>query len=241
MLKEYRKLWIFGASTSVPNTCVSPQESFWGLVAKELDIATINNCSWHGNSFDSVCHMLIGMQDEYDWEKDVFLITIPPLWRLTIFDNFKDTRYYGYSFNTKSWDADKFEITCHTGLENFLVGGDKMLTIFEDRSWTETQTLRTIFLLTSWLDSKRANYLICNMTDPMDPDNIWGPSNFILPYCKNHTNCILFEDTYYSVNLNINKPVDFDQGGWYGHHGHVGNKYFFEQSLLPRLKKLNLC
>ena len=239
MLKSYNKLWVFGDSFTTPNVCVSPKDSFWGLAASYLNVKNITNCSWPSNSFDSVCHVMISLQEQYDWDNNIFFIGIPPLWRLTIFDNYKDTRYNGYNFNTSTWTSDKFEIPCHTGLENFLVGGDKLLTIFEDRSWTETETMRTIFLLTSWLDSKNARYLIYNLSDPLDANNQWGPSNFLLPYCTKHKNCILFEDTYYSVNIDVNIPPDATSADkWRGHHGPAGNQLFFEKSIKPKLEEL---
>jgi hypothetical protein len=239
LLKNFDNLWVFGDSFTTPDLCVSPKDSFWGLAASHLHVKKIINCSWPGNSFDSVCHVLISMQELYNWNNDIFFIGIPPLWRLTIFDNFKDTRYNGYNFNTTTWNSDKFEISCHTGLKNFLMGGDKLLTIFEDRAWTETETLRTIFLLTSWLDSKNARYLIYNLSDPLDVDNKWGPSDFLLPYCTNHKNCILFNNTYYSINVGVNIPPDATSTDkWRGHHGSAGNKLFFEKSIKPKLEEL---
>jgi hypothetical protein len=239
LLKEYDKLWVFGDSFTTPNICVSPKDSFWGLAASHLNVKHIINCSWPSNSFDSVYHVMISLQEQYNWDNDIFFIGIPPLWRLTIFDNYKDTRYNGYNFNTSTWDSAKFEISCHTGLENFQVGEDKLLTIFEDRSWTETETMRTIFLLTNWLDSKNARYLIYNLSDPLDINNKWGPSNFLLPYCIKHKNCILFEGTYYSVNVGVNIPPDANSADkWRGHHGPAGNKLFFEKSIKPKLEEL---
>ena len=86
---------------------------------------------------------------------------------------------------------------------------------------------------------RSANYLILNLSKDLDENNIWGPSDFVLPYCKAHKNCILFKDTYHGINIGINKPADSDSPE--GHHGPAGNKYFFEQSLLPKLKEINLC
>jgi hypothetical protein len=114
-------------------------------------------------------------------------------------------------------------------------GSDKEFIIHSNRSWLETQVLRTIFLLTTWLDSKNANYLIVNLSTPMNKDNLWGPSEFVLPFCQNHSRCILFKDTYYSVNVNLNKPADFKQYGWRGHHGLAGNAQFFEISVKGKL------
>ena len=243
MLKKYDKLWVFGDSFSTPNLCVKSPESYWGLTASYLSIPTIKNCSKPVNSLDTVCQLLIGMQSEFDWKKDLFLISIPPLERITIFDNYKDTKYVGHTISTSDWSDKIFLVSAHNGLvslQNF--GNDKRLVIHEDRSWLETQTLRTIFLLTSWLDSIHANYMIVNVCGrDLDENNVWGPTEFLLPYCKKHPRCILFKDTYHSVNFNINPPADFDQYGWNGHHGAAGNKYFFEQSLLPTMKKVGLC
>ena len=232
MLKEYNKLWVFGDSYTTPGLCVNPQDSFWGLTAQHFKISSIKNCSKSVNSFDSVCHLLISMQDQYDWDNDLFLIGIPPLERITVFDNFKDTAYFGHEIDANTWTSNHFKIPYHHGLigmQNY--GSNKELIIHSDRSWVETQALRTIFLLTTWLDSKNANYLIVNLSKPMDKDNLWGPSEFVLPFCQNHNRCILFEDTYYSVNVNLNEPADFKQHGWHGHHGPAGNAHFFETSI----------
>jgi hypothetical protein len=227
---------VFGDSYTTPDVCVTPEDSFWGLTAQHFKIDAIKNCSRSVNSFDSVCHLLISMQDQFDWNIDLFLIGIPPLERITIFDNFKDTAYFGHEIDTTTWTSNRFKIPYHHGLigmQNY--SNDKELIIHSNRSWLETKTLQTIFLLTTWLDSKNANYLIVNLSKPMDKNNLWGPSEFVLPYCQNHKRCILFDDTYYSVNVNLNEPVDFRQYGWRGHHGPAGNAHFFETSIKDKL------
>lgn len=231
---------MFGDSFTTPNFCVDAKDSFWYLVAQAVGAKKICNCSWSGNSFDSIMHMVVSMQDQYNWEEDLFLIGIPPLWRVTIFDDYKDTQYYGTEFDLGGAPDEKFRIASHNGLKNFLVSDDKMLTVFSDRAWTETQTLRNIFLLTAWLDARNARYQIVNLSEPLDRDNKWGPSEFVLPYVENHSKCIVFEDTYQSINVNINRPADFEQYGWLGHHGPAGNRYFFEKSLLPNMQKCGL-
>jgi hypothetical protein len=232
---------VFGDSYSAPGYGVNPSESFWGLIAAQANIPKITNCSREINSFDSICQLLIGMHENIDWTNDLILIGVPPLERITIFDNFKDTKFLGYKFNTQTWAQQQFDVECHHGLvslQNY--GSDKEFIMHSDRSWLETQTLRTIFLLTSWLDSKKANYMILNLNKDLDKNNIWGPSKFILDYCLGHPRCILFENTYYGINLNKNPPADFDQYGWFGHHGPIGNQYFFEKSLWPQLQQCNL-
>jgi hypothetical protein len=231
---------MFGDSYSSPYVEVDPQDSFWGLVAAHCNIETVINCSRPVNSFDSVCHLVIGMQQQITWNEDLILIGIPPLERITVFDNHKNTGYQGYEFDTNDWNQTRFDIQCHRGLislQNY--GTDKELIIHHDRAWLETQTLRQVFLLTTWLDSINANYLILNLSKDLDKNNVWGPSEFVLQYCINHPKCILFENTYHGINIGVNKPADSDTAE--GHHGPAGNKYFFEQSLLPKIKECGLA
>jgi hypothetical protein len=240
--KKYHKLWVFGDSYSTPYVCVDPKESFWGLLASHLSIDTIKNCSRPVNSFDAVCQLVVGLQTEIMWNTDLVLIGIPPLERITVFDNYKNTEYLGHTIDTYTWSDEQFDIPAHRGLvslQNY--GTDKELVIHHDRAWLETQVLRTVFFLTKWLDSVNANYMILNLSKDFDKNNVWGPSNFVLPYCINHQKCILFEDTYHGINIDVNEPDDFEQFGWQGHHGPAGNKYFFENSLLPTMQRNKLC
>ena len=239
MLKNYDKLWVFGDSYTTPNVCVAPQDSFWGLLASHIGISVIKNCSRPVNSFDAVCQLLVGLQDEINWNQDMVLIGIPPLERIAVFDDYNDTEYLVHSIDTSNWHDESFDIPCHRGLvslQNY--GIDKELIIHHDRAWLETQTLRTVFFLTKWLDSIDATYMILNLSKDLDVGNKWGPSNFVLPYCMNHPRGILFKDTYYSVNLNVNEPADFKEHGWMGHHGPSGNCCFFEKSIKPKLEEL---
>jgi hypothetical protein len=240
--KKYNKLWVFGDSYVTPEVCVSAQDSFWGLTAAKFNIPTIMNYSRPGNSFDSVCHLLISEQDHYDWHNDLFLIGLPPLERITIVDSVNNTPYYGHQVETDTWSRTKVQLHSHHGLvANRSFSDDKQLVIHSDRSWLETQVLRTIFLLTTWLDSNHANYVVVNCSKSLDANNTQGPSNFVLPYALKHSKCILFKDTYYDINYNVNKPADFAQYEWHGHHGPVGNKHFFENSLLPTMQRNNFC
>lgn len=230
---------MFGDSYTTPNVCVDPAESFWGLLAKELNISTVINCSRPVNSFDSICQLIVGIQNQINWTNDLILLGIPPLERITVFDNYKDTEYLAYKFDTKTWNKTRFDISCHRGLvclQNY--GTDKQLILHSDRSWLETQTLRTVFFLTTWLDSINANYLILNLSKDLDKNNVWGPSEFVLQYCIGHPRCILFEKTYHGINIGVNKPADSDEP--WGHHGPAGNQYFFEKSLLPKIKECGL-
>lgn len=224
---------MWGDSYTTPDYYVKPEESFWGLVARHLGVETIVNYSWTGCSFSSICHMLVSQP--HDWENDYLLIGIPPLERLTVFDDFKDTKYNAHSIDVETWTKTTEEISCHNGLQNIPTWKAQKLVVYSDRSWTETQTLTQLFLLTKWLDSMKANYLITNLSKPFDENNAWGPSETVLPWALNHDRMILFKDTYFSVNENINEPMDFKTYGWHGHQGLVGNRHFFETSVKDKL------
>ena len=241
MPKKYDKFWVFGDSHTTPEYNVAPDKSFWGLVTTQCQVQEIINCSRPGNSFDTVCHLLVGSSKEINWQQDLVFIGIPPLERITVFDNYKNTEYTGNRINTSTWAVEKFDVSCHRGLECLQhYGSDKELIIHADRSWLETQILRQIFLLTQWLDKMTANYMIINLAKSFDKNNVWGPSEGLLDYCIMHNRSILFDKTYHSINIDINRPVDYDTYGWHGHHGVDGNKFFFEESLLPKLIDCNL-
>ena len=232
------KLYVFGDSYTTPHLCVDPQDSFWGLAGQYLGVEQIVNVSQSGNSFDSICQLLIGMQNQYkyNWKEDFFIIGLPPLERITVFDNHKDTEYKSIIFN-QDWNVIETTIEAHRGLESIqFYGEDKFLITHADRSWTETKLLREIYLLTKWLDSVNAKYLISNNSKPLDKENFWGPSEFVLKHAIDHNRCLLFENTYYSVNYNIHKPTDYDRYGWFGHHGAEGNNLYYETSIKDKLK-----
>jgi hypothetical protein len=239
--KEYNKLWVFGDSYSTPHVCdLDPQESFWGLTAQHLGINKIANCSRPQSGFDSVAHLVVNMQHEYDWRHDLFLIGLPILERVTMVDN-ENKIFYGHNYN-ENWAESKFQINCHYGLSSFQnFKENRGFVLYSNREWTESQALRNIYFLTHWLDSKKANYLIVNLSHPLGTDNARGFNVETLPYCKNHSRCILFDNTYYSINFEIHKPADYDRYGWNGHHGPDGNRHFFEKSVLPTLQRNKLC
>ena len=238
MLKVFNRLWMFGDSYSTPDYCVHPSASFWGLTAQHLGIHTILNLSRVSNSLDSVCQLVVGMQSEFV-PGDLVLIGIPPLERITIFDGGKDTEYTGYIIDDVTWQSTAFDVPCHRGLisEQFF-GNDEFLIAHSDRAWTEIQALRTVFFLTKWLDSADIDYLILNLSKPFLNNSMWLPSTAVANYVKQHTHCSIFNNTYYSVNLDINLPVDYSVGGWNGHHGPKGNRHYFETTIRPMLETL---
>lgn len=236
MPKSFEKLWVFGDSHSTPGVCVEPDKSYWGLAAIELAVKNVVNCSRPALSFDSVCQLLVGEQQQYDYDRDFFIIGIPPLERVTIFDNYKDTHFESWSFDLPEWNLQRTQMHSHNGLINLPYKDlDKIWITLSDRSWVETQVLRQIFLITQWLDQQHAQYMIINHSKNLDSNNHWGPSQFILDYCKNHHRCQLFDGSLYDCNLGIHRPADFDQYGWYGHHNSNGNQHFFDTTVRKKL------
>lgn len=180
------------------------------------------------------------MIEEINWNDDLIFIGVPPLERITVFDDHANTKYSGHMIKTDTWHIETFDVAVHHGLKSLQhYGSDETLIIHSDRSWLETDVLRQIFLVSQWLDRMAANYMILNLSKDFDKNNVWGPSTVVLPYCKNLKRSILFKDTYHGINIGVNKPADSDAPE--GHHGPDGNKYFFEQSLLPKLKECDLC
>jgi hypothetical protein len=239
LLKKYNKLWVFGDSYSTPGLCVEPQDSFWMLTAQALGIDSVYNYSRAGNSFEAVAHALISDSKEYDWENDFFLIGIPPLVRLALVCQDSTYSHHRQIFDIDANKIDNQMILCLHGIESVSFYNDPTAVRFEDPSWTQIQALRTIFLLNGWLDSKNANYLLVNLSKEFQA-NTSATGSFLIEQCLNHPRNLIFNNTYYSVNLNVNKPADFDQYGWSGHQGSAENKHFFNESIYPSLTKNNL-
>jgi hypothetical protein len=241
LTKKYDKLWVFGDSYSTPNLCVDPKDSFWGLTASHCNIPTIINCSRAGNSWTSVQHLLVSLGKQIDWQNDLIFVGIPLLERITVFDNYRDTKYVGHKICADDWSIEQFDIDEHRGLvslQNY--ASDRQLVLHHNRPWLETDVLRQIFLLSQWLERESANYLIINLSRDLDQTMTTACSDFVLSRCKNLKNAILFKDTYYSINLGVNEPADC-QGEPQGHHGPAGNRHFFINSVLPKLKECGLC
>lgn len=234
MSNKYRNLWVFGDSYSTPNICVDVKDSFWFLTAQALGAETVYNYSWPSNSFDSVLHLVTSESEKYDWERDFFIIGIPPLTRLTVVSKDSTRAYHCRLFAQDGKEIEQHMILSHHGLQNLSFYKDPTAIRFEDPAWTEIQALRSIFLLNAWLDSKRANYLIINLSKNFLQDEA-STGKFLMNQGFNHPRNIIVGDTYYNINLNINKPTDFDEYGWNGHHGAKGNRYFFENSLKLKL------
>jgi hypothetical protein len=237
--KRYRNLWIFGDSYSTPDVCVSPEDSFWGSVAKKIGVDEIHNYSRSGNSLDSIIHLLISESTQYSWDNDFFLIGIPPLVRLTVVSDDDRKAYHKKVYDKQLNQVDERQILCHHGLESRSFYNDPLAVRFEDPTWNEIQACRQIFLINQWLDRNNTNYILINLSKDFQND-LPSTGKFLLEQCLNHPRNILVGKTYWGINYGINKPADFDEYGWSGHHGRDGNRYFFEKSLLPKMKQCGL-
>jgi len=240
---KYNSLYVFGDSFTTPHNCVTPQESFWGLTATYAGIQQVINYSRLGHPWDGVKQTLISESESINWKDSLLLIGIPPLERLLVFDDFKDSTWNYYIFDN-NWKEEQHIVESERGLVSRRTYENPAdVAIFSDRSWVETYTLRDLFLIDKWLHSVGANYLFINLCGKdFDKENIWGPSKFVLPYFLEHQRSILFENGYHSINEKdqIMPPDGYTGLGYMGHHGAEGNRNFFEKSLLPKLKETKL-
>ena len=231
---KYNNVYVFGDSYSTPNYCVDIKDSFWHMASMDVNATTIHNYSWVGNSLDSIFHILISEQDTFDWS-GLFLIGLPILERLTYFDNHQDTMKQ-VSIIENNNIITKKDIMAHSGLaQDSWHEASRDLVMFEDRDWTETYTLRNLFLMDKWLQTMNTNFMFINLFKGFMTDTSWPTRSFVTEYFLNHNNSIIFKDTYLDINLGVHKPVDYDQYGWQGHHGAAGNENFYTNSVKPAL------
>lgn len=230
---------MFGDSYTTPDICVEPVHSFWMMVAQMLQVEAVYNYSWPGNSLDSVVHVLISDSEQYDWDRDFFLIGIPPLVRLTMVSDDTTKSYHRSVYDACAHKIDEQLILCHHGLENRPFYQDPIAIRFEDPTWTEIQACRSIFLMNAWLDAKGARYFIINLSKDFGTDHP-ATGSFLQERCMAHPRNVI-NNAYWGINYGVNKPADYAKYGWDGHHGAVGNGYFFQQVLSHKLQNLGLC
>ena len=82
--------------------------------------------------------------------------------------------------------------------------------------------------------------LIVNLSNPVAYQDLWPAGCNIMIQVKQLTECVIFDNTYYSVNYQDQiKPVDFDEYGWQGHHGPEGNANWYNKVLKSKMIELN--
>ena len=228
------KLYVFGDSYSTPGCCVDPKDSWWGLMAQKLDVPVVNY-SWPGNNIDSIQHIIVSLKDTFT-KDDYIVIGIPAVERATIFKAGSPAKQV-ISFDKDLQRTSELEVMVHQGLKQFTTWEtDKSAVLAFSWVWQEAKILKDMIILSHWLESVVGNHLIVNLSAPFQPPTKWPTISYLQQQVLDNKKMIIFADTYFSVNENVNKPVDFDQWGWQGHHGPAGNKLFYETSIKDKLK-----
>ena len=240
LLKESVKLHVFGDSYASPGYCVDPSKSFWGLAAQTLEVDKILNYSHPGFSLDHMLHILLN--ENFDFTTDYFIIGIPPL-----------ARYVGYSDSyNSSWNLIEFDrsfvqntqkVNCLSNTQKFKFEqqfkNDVSRVDRFNAEWHDVQCLEKIFLLHQYLKSQNAKFMIVNLSVPIVYQDLWPTGCNIMIRVKQLTECVVFDNTYYSVNYQDQiKPADFDQYKWMGHHGAEGNQNWYNKVIKSKIKEL---
>lgn len=230
------RLYVYGDSYSTPGFCVDPRDSWWGQMALALDIDSVENYSWPGNNIDSIAHLIVaGAGFAQD---DCVVIGVPPIERFTVFgEEDQEIRYHRFFKNLIKMDQPI--VKEHSGLKQVTTHqlGREYVTLW-NRGWAEAQVLRELFLLKQYILQWTSKVLIVNLAEPFQPATQWPTLNSIQRRFLADPHSILFEDTYYSVNKDVNRPIDFDTHGWHGHHDATGNHHWYETIILPRMHML---
>ena len=234
---------VVGDSYCSPRVCVTPKNSFWGLAATELQCTEILNYSFSGNCVDNIIHLLLN--GTFDFDNSYFLIGVPPLVRYSICNDVRgltphnrDIHIYTPLFEEC---VDKVECMQTIGAKPFAetFTNDKQYVSFFNSEWNTVLNLEKIYLLDSWLRTKTCKFIILNLSSPIPYQSEWPPAADIMQKCINLDNCLLFGDTYQTINkLDGIQPVDFHQYGWQGHHGEEGNLNYYNKIVLPKMQEL---
>lgn len=238
MLTNSKKLNVFGDSYTTPGVCVDPLESFWGLMAQDLPISGIDNYSQTGFSLDHVIHILLN--ETFDFDSDYFLIGVPPLLRYVEYSDSFNTTWNRTIFDNKfKQSTEKIESLSNTNRFKW-IDRCKNQVVEYSAEWADVQALEKIYLLHQFLSSKKTKFMIVNLTRPIFFQDEWPAGKSIMLKTKQLSECILFDNTFYSTNYNDQiKPADYDQYGWVGHHGAEGNSNWYNKVIKPKMIELN--
>jgi len=237
-----RTLYVFGDAKTIPNFGVESHESFWGLAAQELGTSHVYNFSFVNNCLDNIIHLFLN--HEFNYDNGYFLICIPPLVSYSVYDPSKTPttgqRVYGFNKDFEPIAVTSTVLAGVTGI-NFTeaFSNDLNYITFFRAEWYQVLMLEKIYLLTSWLQSKNAKFIIANISKPFDLQEYWPTARPIMLKVKECKNCIIFENTYYSVNQQDNiQPPDFDIYEWNGHHSSEGNSNWYAKVIKPKMQEL---
>ena len=240
MLKR-SKLNVFGDSYSTPNFCVDPKDSFWGLIAQATSVDTVDNYSHPGFSLDHVVHIILN--EDFDFANEYFVIGIPPLIRYIAYSDTFDNTWHKTSYQQQLIYENKLAIESLSNTQQFKFEeqfvNDKNGVLRFNSEWNDVQCLEKIYLLYKFLLSTNAKFIIVNLSNPVYYQDMWPAGKNIMNKVFQAKECIVFGDTYFSVNYQDKiKPVDFDIHRWQGHHGAEGNHNWYNKILEPKIKEL---
>jgi len=237
-----RALYVFGDVRSAPNVAVTPAESFWGLAAQDLNVDSIYNYSFANNCFDNIIHLLLNQ--EFNYVNSYFIIGIPPLTSYSVLDPTKTTpdRQRVFKFD-KLFNAQPIESSILAGVVgiNFseAFSNDLNYTSYFRAEWYQVLMLEKIYLLVEWFKSKNVKFIITNLSTPFDFQDMWPVASPIMRKIKDLTTCIIFKDTYYSINMQDGiEPPTIGVHGWNGTHGAQGNRNWYNKVIKTKMQEL---
>lgn len=230
------KLYVFGDSYSTPGFCVEPRDSWWGLMASALGVDSVVNYSWPGNNIDSISHLIVAGVDF--GPEDHVVIGVPPIERFTVYDPEGQPPKCHVLFGNLEPMCQR-DLLEHDGLRQVTTHqlGQGYVMAW-NRGWQEAQVLRQLFLLSTYIKEWTSKYLIVNLAEPLQPETEWPTLASIQRRFLADPHSILFDNTYFSANKNIHRPVDFETHGWHGHHGSAGNQHWFQSVLKTQIELL---
>ena len=238
-MRTYNKLIVMGDSYVTPGLAVTPQESFWGLLAEDIKANEIDHYASPGNSYENIEHLIVCNIEELAKDDALLILGLPVLARYATFEE-------GSTGNVRNTFNADFKCTNTEVLQSQIAVTNKSLYDGTERDvldfnyeWAESRVLRSLYALEALLDKHNINYIIVNLSDPFIKNTSVPAMSFLVNYFIDSYH-IIFNNTYQSINMLINKPYDFDEYKWQGHHGSTGNRYFYDNSLKPTLLKEGL-
>ena len=237
-MKQYKELFVLGDSHATPNKYIDVHDSFWGLLAKDISASKICNMAFPGISFESIVHVLTSEAEIFAGDDKLVIIGIPVLERFCVLsENVRIPINNAKVFNETLRHVDNKRFESLSNLKNMSLfeHGSKHVVSRSDRCWIESQILGDVVLVSNLLKSYNVNHMFVNLSKPL-MEETFPNAKSIIGKVKQMENQIIFNDTLQSINFGINKPVDYDDYGYEGHHGKIGNKLFYEKSLCPQLK-----
>jgi hypothetical protein len=237
-----RSLYVFGDIKTIPNLGVEPRESFWGLAARDLNVDYIYNFSFANNCLDNIIHLIVN--HEFNFTNSYFLIGVPPLTAYSVLDPTKNK-----PDNQRVFMFDRFFNThlIESSVLSGVVGinfseafsNDLNYTSYFRAEWHQVLMLEKIYLLSEMLKAKGAKYIIANLSKPFDMQEQWPVASPIMTKVSNDLNCVIFNNTYYSVNMEDGiEPIGFALVDWNGHYGSEGNNNWYTKVIKPKMQEL---